>query len=281
MTRDVGWIGLGRMGLPMAEHALAAGHRLHVWARNPAHAAPLRARGATWAADPEALARQADIVVTIVGGPDDVRALHDRMLPHARHDAVFVDMTTASPRTEEASSKLAADHGAHVIDAPVTGGVGGARAGTLTAFVGGAAGVIERARPLLETFCARLVPCGATGAGYRMKLVNQTMIAGTLLGLVNGTLLARAFGFDAAQVADALREGTASGRLFDSYVARMMTGDATTTFSLGLLRKDVRLARDEAQRFGSTAFHDFALHVLDEACARHGEDAGVQCLAFR
>ena len=280
MTRDVGWIGLGRMGLPMAERVLAAGRRLHAWARDPARAAPVLERGAILAHTPEDLARQADVVVTIVGGPDDVRALHDRMLPSARRDAVFVDMTTASPRTAEASTALAARHGAHVIDAPVTGGVAGARQGTLTAFAGGDADIVEHVHPLLDAFCARVVACGPAGAGYRMKLVNQTMIAGTLLGLANGAALARAFGFDAAHVAAALRDGTASGRLFEGYVARMMTRDGAITFTLGLLRKDVRLARAEARRFGATPFHDFALHALDDACMRYGEGAGVQALAF-
>jgi 3-hydroxyisobutyrate dehydrogenase-like beta-hydroxyacid dehydrogenase len=202
------------------------------------------------------------------------------MLPRAQRDSVFIDMTTASPKTAETSTALAASLHVNVIDAPVTGGVTGATQGTLTAFCGGDESVISSVRPLLDAFCTRVIHCGGPGAGYRMKLVNQTMVAGTLLGLANGAALARRLAFDAAQVSDALRDGSASGRLFESYVARMMTGNGTPTFTLGLLRKDIRLARDEAARSGSTAFHDFVLRALEDACARHGEGAGVQCLAF-
>lgn len=280
MTPTVGWIGLGNIGLPMAERVARAGIRLHVWARRRERAAPLLALGATFVESPEALARDAEIVVTIVGGPDDVRELHRRMLPHARPATLFVDMTTAAPANASESGALAARVGARSLDAPVTGGVAGARQGTLTTLVGGAPADLERARPVLEAFSNRIVHCGAAGAGYRMKLVNQTMIAGALLGLANGARLARAGDFAAAAVRDALGAGTAAGRLFDAYLSRMMEPGGAVTFTLGMLLKDLRLARAEAAPDAAVArFLDFAIGEADAACARHGALAGVQCLA--
>lgn len=264
----------------MARRVLAAGLPLRVWARDRAQAAPLLAEGARWSDTPEALAGASTVVATIVRGSDDVRALYRRMLPAAQRGSLFVDMTTASPDCAPDIAALAAPAGVVALDAPVTGGVAGAMQGTLTAFAGGDAGALDRAQTMLATFCSRIVHCGGAGSGYRMKLVNQTIVAGVLVGLANGAALARAGGFDADTVRQALATGTASGPLFDSYLTRMMPAGGTTTFTLGMLRKDLTLARAEAEASGSaTAFLDSALVTVDAACTRHGEDAGVQYLA--
>ncbi|MCC6250412.1 MAG: NAD(P)-dependent oxidoreductase [Rubrivivax sp.] len=276
----IGWIGLGHMGLPMARRLLGAGHALHVWSRRPEAARALVGHGAIAMPDAEALARACDVVCTIVGGPDDVLFLYRCMLPCARPGATFIEMTTASPATAVQLRSLAAPLGVSVLDCPVTGGVAGAMQGKLTTFVGGAADVLERARPVLQVLAARLVHCGAGGSGYRMKLVNQTIVAGVLLGLADGAALARAAGFGAGEVATALGAGTASGMLFDSYIERMVGAAGATTFTLALLRKDLRLARADAQEMrSSTRLVDFALDCVEQACARFGADAGVQCLA--
>lgn len=278
----VGWIGLGNIGLPMARRVLAAGLPLQVWARRRETAAPLVDAGASLAENPEALARACDVIATIVGGPDDVRDLHRRMAPRARPGTVFVDMTTASPGNARESGELAALAGAFAIDAPVTGGVAGAMQGALTSFVGGDADALARARPVLEAFCKRIVPCGPAGSGYRMKLVNQTIVAGALLGIAQGAALARASGFPPQTVKDALGTGSASGFLFDGYFVRMMESAGPVSFTLGLFRKDLTLAQAECAAHGlSTAFVDYAIAAVDRAAARHGEAAGVQVLADR
>jgi len=280
MQLTVGWIGLGRMGAPMARRVLGTGRPLHVWARRPDAAQALIAEGARRVETPEDLARACDLLVTIVGDSDDVLSIQQRLLPHARVGAVCLEMTTAAPATATTLSALAAQVNAAVLDCPVTGGVAGAQQGSLTTFVGGDAEALERARPLLEVLCQRIVHCGVSGAGYRMKLVNQTMVAGTLLGLAEGAALARACGFDAALVKQALGHGTASGVLFQSYVQRMLEGDGAVTFTLALLRKDLLLARDEAMA-GHVETHllDRALEAVQAASRRFGADAGVQCLA--
>jgi 3-hydroxyisobutyrate dehydrogenase-like beta-hydroxyacid dehydrogenase len=113
-----------------------------------------------------------------------------------------------------------------------------------------------------------------------MKLVNQAIVAGTLLGLANGAALARGAGFAPQATRDALAAGTAKGFLFDAYLTRMMGESGPVTFTLAMLRKDVGLARDEAHACGlDTAFLDAALAAVHSACVRHGETAGVQALS--
>jgi 3-hydroxyisobutyrate dehydrogenase-like beta-hydroxyacid dehydrogenase len=280
-TPQVGWIGLGRMGRPMALRVLGAGLPLTVWARNAAQAAALHDAGARTAADPATLARGCDLVCTIVGGSDDVQALLETMLPSARPGTVFVDATTAAPGTAAMGAALASAHRVSLIDAPVTGGVVGAERGTLTAFVGGDAAAIERAGPLLAAFSQHIVPCGGAGSGYRMKLINQTMMAGALLGLADGSRLARAMGLAAPTLAAALSRGTAASTLQGAYLERMMNGGGAVTFTLALLRKDLLLAREEADALGIPApLLDAAITSVDLAIARHGPAAGAQLLAL-
>ena len=277
---SVAWIGLGHIGLPMAQRVQAAGFGLAVWARRREAAAPVVDAGAPWFADPAALVRHSDIVCTCVGGPDDVHELHESLMPFARPGTLFVDLSTAAPGTAVESARRASSLGLQVLDAPVTGGVAGAARGMLTALVGGEPAALERARPVLASFCQRIVACGSAGSGYRVKLINQTLVAGVLLGLADAAMLARAAGIDAVELKDALGGGTAASFLFESYLPRMMSGDGPATFTLGLLRKDLRLARAEALECGArTLLVDTALSAIDGACRRFGDAAGVQMLA--
>lgn len=280
MTGPVGWIGVGRIGLPMARRVLEAGFELRVWARRRASASALLDAGATWCDDPQELARQCDTVCTCVGGPDDVLGLHQQLMPAARPDTLFIDHSTASPATATASARIASGVGVQVLDAPVTGGVAGATRGTLTTFVGGDTAALERARPLLQAFSARIAACGAAGAGYHVKLINQTLMAGALLAVADAAMLARTAGLDAATLKDVLAGGSGSSAQFDNYWQRMVASEGPVSFSLGLLRKDLRLALDEAQSLGTPARSlDAVLAAVDAACRRHGTDAGVQMLA--
>ncbi len=282
-TQRIGWIGLGRIGAPMAERVRAAGWPLTVWARQPgsAAAAALLERGAIWAPSVEDLARHCDIVCTIVTGPDDVAALHAVLMPTARPGTLFIDLSTATPGTALAATRLAQAHGQQSLDVPVTGGVAGAVRGTLTCFVGGEVAALERARPLLSSFGQRLVACGGPGSGYRTKLINQTMVAGVLMGLADGARLARAAGIAAIDLQPALGSGTAGSFLLESYLPRMMGGEGPVTFTLALLLKDLQLARTEARALAIDApLLDATIAAVAVAMQRHGPQAGVQALAL-
>jgi 3-hydroxyisobutyrate dehydrogenase-like beta-hydroxyacid dehydrogenase len=279
----IGWIGLGRIGAPMAERVRAAGWPLMLWARQPgsAAAAALVERGATRASTATELAQRCDIVCTIVTGPQDVSALQADLMPEARPGTLFIDLSTATPGTALAAARLAQAHGQQWLDAPVTGGVAGAVRGTLTCFVGGEAAVLERARSLLSCFAQRLVHGGGPGSGYRTKLINQTLVAGVLMGLADGARLARAAGIAAGELLPALGSGTAGSFLLESYLPRMMGGEGPVTFTLALLLKDLHLARGEAQALGVAApLLDAAIAAVAAAQQRHGPEAGVQALAL-
>lgn len=280
MLQTIGWVGLGRMGLPMAQRLRQAGHPLHVWARNPEQTLILRKQGAHIATDLMELAQRCQVVFSILGDTHDVESVYQGLLPGMQPDTIFIDMTTAAPHVAATLVEQVSSRGAQFMDAPVTGGVAGAANGTLTHFVGGDPDVLQRSSALLALLGQRAVHCGPPGSGYRMKLVNQTIIAGVFLGLAQGMSLARASHFDIDLLTNALSKGTASGQLFNSYAERMMQGSGDVTFTLGLLRKDLRLAEAEAElQQKPSLFLKFAVQYLNTACDRFGAHAGIQMLS--
>ncbi|HUH58622.1 MAG TPA: NAD(P)-dependent oxidoreductase [Candidimonas sp.] len=280
MQETIGWVGLGKMGLPMSQRLLQAGYRLNVWARNPEQTLSLRRQGAHVATDLIELAQRSGTVFTMLGDTHDVESVYEGLLPGIQPETVFIDMTTAAPRTSPMVSKRLETRGAAFLDAPVTGGVAAATDGSLIHFIGGDADVLHRCEPVLAHLGKRSVYCGEAGSGYRMKLVNQTIIAGTFLGLAEGIAIARGSHFTIELLASALDEGSASGVLLNSYMTRMMEGGGDVTFTLGLLRKDLRLAQAEAElQQKPSLFLKFALDYLNAACQRFGAHAGVQMLS--
>lgn len=262
----------------MAERVARAGFSLRWWSRRQEVSLPA-GWGAERARSAGELASYCDVVVTVLRTTVDVLDVQRRMLESARPGAIFIDMTTAAPAVAALLEAECAGRGVLRLDAPVTGGVAGAREGRLAIMAGGEASTLETVRPLLETLGNPIVHCGGAGAGYRMKLVNQIAMAGALLGLAEAAAFASAAAFDSALVTRALGTGTASGPLFHAYLARLMPPGGPVTFTLGMLRKDLGLAREEASLLEcSKRWLDFAIAEVDDACTRFGADAGVQSL---
>lgn len=281
-TPTVGWVGLGRIGGPMARRVAEAGLPLRVWARRPETLDAWRSLpGVTIVDRLEALAEGCDAIATAVGGPDDVQAMHAALMPAARPGTVFIELSTATPATARASAERAARHGHRLVDGPVTGGVSGARQGTLTCFAGGPPEALAQAEPVLRCFAARIVACGAPGDGYRTKLINQTLMAGALMGLVDAARMTRAAGVDVPWLLQALTGASGQSALLQGYLPRMVGQDTVSSFSLGLLLKDLRLARAACDDWGIPApLLDAAIAAVGAAVQRHGPDAGMQALAF-
>lgn len=277
----IAFIGLGNMGRPMAANLLRAGHRLRVHTRTRTKAAPLIEAGAAWCDDPGAAAREADAVISIVGGPDDVARLYrDAIFPVARAGTLLVDMTTSSPRLAAALHGEAAARDLRLLDAPVTGGVGGAAAGSLAIMVGGDEPDFRSALPVLERLGKRVTWCGAAGSGQRLKLTNQTMVACIVLGLAEGLGLAAAGGLDVARLAPTLGEGTAGGFLFKAYAEKMIAGDYAATFTVAHLIKDLRLALAEADALGlAPGGLRAALSQFERLAHERGGALGIQAIA--
>lgn len=282
VTPRVGWVGLGTMGQPMAARVLAAGWPLTVWARSEERARPLLELGAHWAPDLAWLAQRSTHVVTMLRSSDDVQQVWQGLLPHLIAGTLAIDMTTAAPGVAAPLAQALHQRGVHWLDCPVTGGLAGAREGTLILFAGGEDGVLQGSQALLAQLGRRIVACGPAGSGYRIKLINQTLMAGALLGLAEGAALARAGGMQGSGLRDALNGSTGSGWMFDAYAQRMVDGGGAAGFTLAMLRKDMELALQAAAELGRTGtlLLRHALAVVEAACERHGAQAGVQALSW-
>lgn len=249
----VGFVGLGIMGASMAARLAAAGYPLHVYNRTRAKAEPLIEAGATWHATPKALAEASDVVISIVGMPDDVRALYlgdDGLIANARRDAVLIDMTTSSPQLAEELAAHAAVRGVQMLDAPVSGGDVGAREGRLSIMVGGAADVLARVEPMLRCLGTNIVLQGGPGSGQHTKLCNQIVIASTMLGVCEGLAYAQSAGLDPQTVLSAIGGGAAGGFQLNNLGPRIAKGDFAPGFFIEHFIKDMRIAHEEAAHMG-------------------------------
>jgi len=249
----VGFIGLGIMGGAMAARIAAAGYPLHLHNRSRAKADALVAAGAQWHDTPAALAKAADILITIVGTPDDVRALYDGesgLIANAREGAVLIDMTTSSPALAVELAEVANARGVALLDAPVSGGDIGAREGRLSIMVGGDAAALERVMPVLRCVGAQIVRQGGPGAGQHAKLCNQIVIASTMLGVCEGLAYAQRAGLDASTVLGAIGGGAAGGFLLNNLGPKISRGDYAPGFLVEHFLKDMRIASAEAAAMG-------------------------------
>ena len=253
MTERLAFIGTGIMGAPMAGHLLAAGYPVTVHNRTKAKAQPLVDKGATWADDPAEAAEQADVVFTNVTDTPDVEAIvlgHRGILSVARPGMVVVDHSTISPAaTRDMAAKLA-ERGATLLDAPVSGGDVGARAGTLAIMVGGDLAALERVRPVLQHMGKSITHCGPVGTGQLTKLANQIFVAVTNLAVCEGLAFARANGLDLQKTIDAVKEGAAGSWQLSTLGPRMVRGDFAPGFMIDLQVKDLNLVLDAADAAG-------------------------------
>ncbi|WP_295886329.1 NAD(P)-dependent oxidoreductase [uncultured Thiohalocapsa sp.] len=263
MTARIGFIGLGIMGRPMALNLLAAGHDLAVYARRPETLAPLTDAGARACASPAEVARETDIVFTMLADTPDVvevvlgtgadadAAQRERaVLAGIRPGGIVVDMSTISPSvTRDIAAALGAA-GAEMLDAPVSGGDIGARDGTLSIMVGGPADAFARVKPLFQVMGRQVVHIGDHGAGQVCKACNQIVVGQTIAGVGEALLLAEAAGVDGARVREALLGGFAGSRILEVHGQRMLAGDYRPGFKAALHQKDMRIVQEAAHELG-------------------------------
>lgn len=250
---NVTFIGLGLMGQPQAANLMAAGHAVVACSRRAAPAEPLVARGARHEASIAGAVKDADAVITMVSAPADVEQVYfdaGGVLAHARAGALLIDMTTSSPRLAERIHAAAAAKGLRALDAPVTGGVKGAKDGTLTILAGGEAADFEAARPLLDAMGKTVVHFGAAGQGQRAKLVNQIIVAQNVLAAVEGLFFSRKAGLDGETILATMQTGTADSKALRVQAAMAFRGDFTAGFFPKHLVKDLTLALEESDALG-------------------------------
>jgi len=250
---SLGFIGLGTMGQPMALNLRQAGHPLTVFARNLARAEPLIRAGAHAAVSPKGVAQAADIVFVNVADDEALEAVlfgPDGVTEGLGQNAVVVDMGTTSPdATREFAGRLAGQ-GTAMLDAPVSGGEAGARAGTLSIMAGGPEAAFRRVLPLFQVMGGNIVHVGGTGAGQVAKACNQIAVSASLLGVAEALEFAARQGVDASKVRQALLGGSAYSRILEIHGQRMLERNFAPGFKARLHQKDLGIVLAEARRLG-------------------------------
>lgn len=279
MTTKLGYIGTGLMGAPMSARLLAAGHDLTVWNRTASKAQPLVDKGAHLADGPADLASRADIVFMCLTDTAAVEAAvfgPGGVAEGARRDAILVDFSSIQPdATRQMAARLRDQTGMHWIDAPVSGGVPGAEAGTLAIMAGGEAAAFERVEKVVLDMAQRFTLMGPVGAGQTTKLCNQVIVGCTMAVLAEAARLATNAGVDAARLPEALAGGFADSKPLQLFVPRMV--DAQHEPPLGhvyTMLKDLDSVRDLARSCTSPVpFTSLAAEQFRLLSARGGEQA--------
>ncbi len=241
MSSLVGFCGTGLMGAPMVRRLLAAGHRVRVWNRSPEKARALQAQGAELAASPGEAAQGADAVFLCLTDAAAVQAtVFGEHGLHEQPGRWLIDHSSIAPAaTRDFADRLAQHGGRRWIDAPVSGGVAGAEAGTLSIMAGGDAQAVEDASLYMRAYAGRITHVGSTGAGQIAKLCNQTIVASTVNAIAEAVALAQYNGVDASILNTALAGGWADSVLLQTFVPRMTAPVERPLGTLSTMLKDV------------------------------------------
>ena len=243
----VGFIGLGNMGSRMVRHLVDAGHDVAVHDLDASAVAHSVAAGARAANSAGAVAVDADIVFLSLPTPAIVDRVMGEVLANAEPGLVVVDHSTIDPGTTRVLAEVAAGVGVVFVDAPVSGGVQGADAGTLAVMVGGDQAAVDRVRPYLDLYSGRIFHIGGTGSGQTIKLVNNQVTAAIIVALGEGLSTAVAAGVDLDVAAAVLGAGSANNNILSGYFPRtLFTTDRPTGFALDFMHKDLGLFLDAA-----------------------------------
>jgi 2-hydroxy-3-oxopropionate reductase len=250
---SVGIIGLGLMGKPMARNLLKAGFPLTVWNRSRGRIDELAAEGARAASSARELAAASDVVITIVPDSPDVEAVllgADGVMAGARPGLLVIDMSTISPAVTRRLHADVAARGCRMLDAPVSGGDVGAKAGTLSIMVGGTREDFDAAQPVLAAMGRTITHCGPAGSGQLVKACNQIVIAVVLSGISEGLVFAQHAGVPADVLIPVLQGGSARTQMMELRGARMAAHEFTPGFKASFHRKDLRIALETAREMG-------------------------------
>lgn len=244
---EVGFVGVGRLGRPMAERLLASGHVVQVYNRSRPAVDALVAKGARAAASLEDVAARAEVVLTALPTEESVASVYLELAGIARAGQLFIDHSTVGPETSRSCASLLAARGARFLDAPVSGGPEGAAAGTLAIMVGGEADALERALPILRAYGATIRRCGDVGAGEVVKLVNQLLTTIHAAAAAEAFVLATKLGADARLVFDLIAASLGASAMARRDVPLMLARDFGGGALVRLYVKDLALVRSLAR----------------------------------
>ncbi len=280
----IAFIGLGIMGSAMVANLVNKGYSVQGWARSPAKVKAIADIGLKLKPSVKEAVADADIIFTMVGGPQDVEDLYfrdDGILNNIKKGSVLIDCTSSSPEVAVKIYKKALELGADALDMPVSGGQKGAIAGTLSLFVGGDEAVLKKVLPILEAIATTITYEGPAGFGQHTKLVNQIMVAGQLAGMCEGFAYAIEKGLNLEAVVKSVSPGAARCASLDLYADKILAGDKTPGGALRYLAKDLRNAFKELEGSGLNLKASQAVYDCYSKMEAEGDgDDGTQALTW-
>jgi 3-hydroxyisobutyrate dehydrogenase len=258
MTRTIAFIGLGNMGGPMVANLVKAGHRVVGYDLSAASCGAAKANGATIAAGAREAVAHADVAITMLPAGKHVLSVWADIVPAAKPRTLFIDCSTIDLDNARKAHALAAEHARGSLDAPVSGGVAGATAATLTFMAGGSRDAFAQAEPILATMGKRVVHCGEAGAGQAAKICNNMILGISMIGVAEAFVLAEKIGLSHQALFDVA--STSSGQCWSLTSYCPVPGPVPTSpanngykpgFAAALMLKDLRLAQEAALAAGS------------------------------
>lgn len=278
----IGFIGTGVMGKSMINNLLSASYNVNIYTRTKEKAASLLHQGAVWKQSVASLARDADIIITMVGYPTDVEEVYfgtNGIIENAKPETCIIDMTTSSPALAIEIFTKASKNQLRALDAPVSGGDIGAQNGTLAIMVGGDEEVFHQVLPVFKVLGENIIWHGSAGAGQHAKLANQMTIASNMIGVCEAIVYAKKAGLDPARVLDSITTGAAGSWSLSNLAPRMIKGDFSPGFFVKHFIKDMTIALESAQEMGiMTPGLSLSLDMYKELANMGESDSGTQAL---
>jgi len=249
---QIGFIGLGMMGSRIVKRLLDAGHTVTGYNRTRAKCESLIENGMVWADSPRAVAEKSEIIFSMVRDTNALTEIADGVIAGLSAGKIYTDMSTVSPRLIQELAARVSEKGAQMLEAPVSGSIPAAQLGTLTAFVGGDADALERARPILETFTQKIIHVGDNGQAMAMKIAINANLATQLITLFETLLLAEKNGLPRAHALDALLNSVIASPSLKYRAPFILKMPDEVWFSVEMMQKDLLLALELGREVGMT-----------------------------
>ena len=249
--KKIAFIGVGRMGKPMVKNLVKLGFEVHIYARSIMKVYDVIANGARYHSSINDCVKDCGVTITMLGIPKDVEEVYfatGGVLDSAQKDSYIIDMTTTSPTLAKMIYDKGTEKGLHVLDAPVTGGILGAKNAKLSIMVGGNEDDFKACLPLFRAMGTNINYMGEAGMGQHTKLANQIIVAGTIAGVCEGMAYAKSKGIDMSKFLRAVSTGGASSRQLDTAAPKILDRDFTPGFSIKHFLKDMLLAVEESKK---------------------------------
>ena len=253
--KTIGFIGVGVMGKPMVRNLMKKGFPVSIYTRTKSKVLDVIEEGAVWCEDVKSCAQGKDVIITIVGYPKDVEEVYfgeNGIIANAKPGAVLIDMTTTSPKLSERIYAEARARGISALDAPVSGGDSGAKAGTLSIMVGGDREAFDTCQDVLAAMGTNIIYEGGAGKGQHTKMANQIALAGAIASVSEAIAYARRAGLDVETMLASISKGAAGSWQMTNNAPKMVAGDMAPGFFIKHLIKDMAIADEEAKAAGLT-----------------------------